>query len=77
MVGVDPNQNKINRLNQGESYISDIPTNWIVLLAPSGRLRGTTDYYVVGNMDAVSICVPNPLRKTKDPDLYYILDTVE
>ena len=77
VVGVDPNQNKINTLNQGESYISDIPTSRIAPLVASGRLRGTTEYDVVSDVDAVSICVPTPLRKTKDPDLSYILDSVE
>lgn len=77
VVGVDPNQNKINTLNQGESYISDILTNRIAPLVASGKLRGTTEYDVVRDMDAVSICVPTPLRKTKDPDLSYILDAVE
>ncbi len=77
VVGVDPDRNKINTLNQGESYISDIPTSRIASLVESGRLQGTTEYDVVRDMDAVSICVPTPLRKTKDPDLSYILDAVE
>lgn len=77
VVGVDPNQKKINSLNHGESYISDVPTDRIAHLITSGRLRGTTEYDVVRDVDAVSICVPTPLRKTKDPDLSYILDAVE
>ncbi len=77
VIGVDPNQKKINMLNQGVSYISDIPTNRIAPLVKSGILRGTTKYDVVSEVDAVSICVPTPLRKTKDPDLSYILDAVE
>jgi len=77
VIGVDPNQKKINMLNQGVSYISDIPTNRVAPLVTSGILRGTTEYDVVSEVDAVSICVPTPLRKTKDPDLSYILDAVE
>lgn len=77
VIGVDPNQKKINMLNQGVSYISDIPTNRVAPLVTSGILRGTTVYDVVSEVDAVSICVPTPLRKTKDPDLSYILDAVE
>ena len=77
VIGVDPNQKKINILNEGVSYISDIPTNRIAPLVTSGILRGTTNYDVVSEVDAVSICVPTPLRKTKDPDLSYILDAVE
>ena len=77
VIGVDPNQKKINILNEGVSYISDIPTNRIAPLVTSGILRGTTKYDVVSEVDAVSICVPTPLRKTKDPDLSYILDAVE
>jgi len=77
VIGVDPNQKKINILNEGVSYISDIPTNRIAPLVTTGILRGTTKYDVVSEVDAVSICVPTPLRKTKDPDLSYILDAVE
>ena len=77
VVGVDPDQNKINTLNHGESYISDIPASRIEPLIRSGKLRGATKYDVVSEVDAVSICVPTPLRKTKDPDLSYILDAVE
>ncbi len=65
VIGVDPNQKKINMLNQGVSYISDIPTNRIAPLVKSGILRGTTKYDVVSEMDAVSICVPTPLRKRR------------
>ncbi len=77
VVGVDSNQKKINSLNQGESYISDVPSSQIAHLITSERLRGTTEYDVVKDVDAVSICVPTPLRKTKDPDLSYILDAIE
>ncbi len=77
VTGIDPDQRKIEALSRGESYIPDIPTGRVAPLVESGRLRGTSDYAAAGEADAVSICVPTPLRKTKDPDLSYILSSVE
>ncbi len=46
-------------------------------LVESGRLSATTDYLALADVDAISICVPTPLRKTKDPDISYIIDSTE
>ncbi|OQY32072.1 MAG: UDP-N-acetyl-D-glucosamine dehydrogenase [Anaerolineaceae bacterium 4572_5.1] len=77
VVGIDPDQRKIEALARSESYIQDIPSERIAPLVESGKLRGETEYAVVTEVDAVSICVPTPLRKTKDPDLSYILSAVD
>ena len=77
VTGIDPDQRKIEALSRGESYIQDVPTARIAPLVESGKLRGTSQYSVVRDIDAVSICVPTPLRKTKDPDLSYILSAVD
>ena len=72
VVGVDVQQAKVDLLNQGVSYIQDIPTETLAPLVESGKLRATTDFAAVRGMDTIDICVPTPLRKTKDPDMSYI-----
>jgi UDP-N-acetyl-D-glucosamine dehydrogenase len=77
VTGIDPVAEKMELLNRGESYIMDIPSSKIKKLVSSGHLRGTTDFAVLKEMDAVSICVPTPLRKTGDPDLSFIINATE
>ena len=57
----------------GKGYVQDVPSEKLAQLVKSGKLRATTDFSVLAEVDAVSICVPTPLRKTGDPDLSYIL----
>lgn len=73
VIGVEPDSRKVEILRRGESYIQDVPTNTLAQLIQSGKLRATTEFSVLAEADAVSICVPTPLRKTGDPDLSYIL----
>ncbi len=73
VIGVDVDPEKVRLLNQGVSYIPDIPTEVVAELARKGTLSATTDYSVLQGVDAISICVPTPLRKTKDPDMSYII----
>jgi UDP-N-acetyl-D-glucosamine dehydrogenase len=73
VVGVEPDQVKIDKLNAGESYVQDVPSAKLTQLMKSGNLKATTDFSILAEADAVSICVPTPLRKTGDPDLSYIL----
>ena len=73
VIGVDPDSRKVEILRRGESYIQDVPTNTLAQLIQSGKLHATTDFSVLAEADAVSICVPTPLRKTGDPDLSFIL----
>ena len=76
-VGFDVDAAKVERLNQGESYIQDGPSADVKALGDAGRLRATTDFAELAGVDTVDICVPTPLRKTKDPDLSYIVAAVE
>jgi UDP-N-acetyl-D-glucosamine dehydrogenase len=76
VIGMDVSETKVNLLNQGKSYIPDIPTDRIKPLVKSGHLSGTTSYQYLAQVDAISICVPTPLRKTKDPDMSYIINAV-
>jgi UDP-N-acetyl-D-glucosamine dehydrogenase len=64
VTGIDPDTHKVETLNQGLSYIPDVTTAAVAALVKSGRLRATTDFSILAGMDAVSICVPTPLRKT-------------
>lgn len=72
VVGVDPIQEKVDSLNRGESYILDIDSARVKALVDAGKLSASTDYAELAKVDAVSICVPTPLRKTGDPDLSFI-----
>lgn len=75
--GVEPDERKVAALRRGESYIQDVPTEPLARLVDAGRLRATSDFSILQQADAVSICVPTPLRKTGDPDLSYILVAAE
>jgi UDP-N-acetyl-D-glucosamine dehydrogenase len=77
VTGIDMDAGKIEKLNQGISYIQDVPTEQVARLVSKGRLKGSTDFSLLAEADAVSICVPTPLRKTGDPDLSYILSVTE
>src|SRR5258706_4377341 len=73
VTGLDVSAEKVDLLNSGQSYIPDIPTAQLAPLVKAGKLRGTTNYQELRSIDAVSICVPTPLRKTKDPDMSYVI----
>lgn len=73
VVGVDSIQEKVDAINRGESYILDVASERVRALVKAGKLSASTDYSVLAQVDAVSICVPTPLRKTGDPDLSFIV----
>ena len=77
VTGVEPDQSKVDILTQGESYVQDVPSDKVARFMGTGNLTATTDFSVLADADAVSICVPTPLRKTGDPDLSYILDATD
>ena len=77
VVGIDPDEEKVSKLNKGISYIDDVDTEIIKKHTKSGAIKATTDFSAVAEADAVSICVPTPLRKTRDPDLSYIVQVSE
>ena len=76
-VGVDLDQKKVEAINRGESYIPDVPTADVAAFQRSGHLRASADPSVIATFDTINICVPTPLRKTKDPDLSYVVSAVE
>lgn len=77
VTGIDPDAGKMETLNQGKSYIKDVSDEEVSSLVSAGKLEGTTDFAVLAEVDAVSICVPTPLRKTGDPDLSFIVSAAE
>ena len=74
VIGIDPDQDKIDAINRGDSYIVDVSSEQVAKLVNDGKLSATTDFSAIKDVDAVSICVPTPLRKTGDPDLSYIIN---
>src|SRR5438105_4305628 len=77
VTGFDVDAAKAAQINAGKSYIPDVAESDLSAMVKARRLRATTDMTELGNMDAIDICVPTPLRKTKDPDLSYIVLAVE
>ena len=76
-TGIDLDTRKVDAINRGESYIQDVPTHDVAEFQRANRLSATTDPSVVAELDTINICVPTPLRKTKDPDLSYVVSAVE
>lgn len=76
-TGIDLDERKIQAIADGRSYIPDVATADVQALRAAGRLDATTDFAAVGQLDTINICVPTPLRKTKDPDMSYIVSAVE
>jgi len=77
VVGVDLDTRKVEALGKGESYIGDVAAADVAAMVKAGRFRATTDFAALSEVDTINICVPTPLRKTKDPDLSYIVASVE
>src|SRR6476659_4638915 len=68
VTGIDILPGKVDAINRGESYVQDVPTDVLQPLVDAGKVRAITDFSVVSELDTINICVPTPLRKTKDPD---------
>lgn len=75
--GFEVDARKADALNRGESYIPDVPTSHVAELVAAKKLSATTDFAQLKEQDIIIICVPTPLRKTKDPDVSYILAASE
>ena len=72
VTGIDIGEQKVARVNQGDSYVLDVPSSDLRTLRKSARLRATTDFGIIDELDTVNVCVPTPLSKSKDPDMSYI-----
>jgi UDP-N-acetyl-D-glucosamine dehydrogenase len=76
-IGVDVSAEKCARVNAGDSYIEDVSSERLKRLLATGRLRATTDYAALAEAEAISVCVPTPLSKSREPDISYILAALE
>src|ERR1700752_4157573 len=77
VVGFDVDTSKIEQINNGVSYIPDVSQEDLAAQVKAGRLKATTNMAELADVDVIDICVPTPLRKTKDPDLSYVVRAVE
>ena len=77
VTGFDVDATKVGEINAGRSYIPDVPQDDLGKVVTSGHLKATTDMRELASMDVADICVPTPLRKTKDPDLSYVVKSLE
>jgi UDP-N-acetyl-D-glucosamine dehydrogenase len=77
VTGFDLSETKVASLNRGESYIQDVETERLKDLVDKGRVQATTDFKKIQECDALIICVPTPLSKTKDPDLEMVVSATK
>lgn len=77
VTGIDVQASKVDELNAGCSYIQDVPAKSINDHVQAGRLRATSDFSVIRELDTINIAVPTPLRKTKDPDMSFVVSATE
>jgi UDP-N-acetyl-D-glucosamine dehydrogenase len=77
VYGIDLNDEKVRMIKRGASYVQDVKSGDLKKVVKSGKLVPTTDYSVISEADAIDICVPTPLRKTKDPDISFIIAALD
>lgn len=77
VVGIDVDKRKCDAINGGESYIPDVPASEVAALVDSGNLRAVPDIGAAECLDTINICVPTPLRKTRDPDMSYVVSAAQ
>ncbi len=77
VTGIDLDARRVQGVNRARSYILDVPSEDLRKLRQARRLRAVASFNVLGQQDAIIICVPTPLRKTREPDMSYILSATE
>jgi len=77
VIGLDVNENKVKSLNRAESYVTDISNEELLKALNTKRFRVSSDFSLLKEVDTVSVCVPTPLRKTKEPDISFIISAAE
>ncbi len=77
VTGIDVSQPKVTAVNEGRSYILDVASSRVAQLVGKGLLDATTNFAAVATLDTINVCVPTPLRKTREPDLSFVIDAVD
>src|SRR5580704_7531876 len=77
VTGIDVQEEKVARLNWGDSYIQDIPSKLLAQMVDNNRFSATSDFSVIADLDTINIAVPTPLRKTKDPDMSFVVSACQ
>src|ERR1700758_4914091 len=77
VTGIDLIDSKVARINAGDSYVQDVRSEDVSALVETGKLCATSDFSAIADLDTINICVPTPLRKTKDPDMSYIVSACQ
>ena len=77
VTGIDIADDRVDRISEGKNYISDVNDDELASLVAADELTATCDYSVVSDLDAISICVPTPLSKLKDPDVSFIQSALD
>jgi UDP-N-acetyl-D-glucosamine dehydrogenase len=77
VTGIDIQPSKVSQLNSGQSYVQDVPSDTLRKWVSEGKFRATSDFSVISDLDTINIAVPTPLRKTKDPDMSYIVSACQ
>ncbi len=77
VIGIDSAVWKVEKLAKGESYIADVDGGRLQKLVRQGKIKSTSEYDIIGELDSINICVPTPLRKTQDPDVSHIIAAVD
>jgi UDP-N-acetyl-D-glucosamine dehydrogenase len=77
VTGIDIDRQKVDAVNAGISNILDVPSDVLLSLLTKKKIKATQSLAAVENLDTVSVCVPTPLRKTKEPDLSYVIAAAE
>jgi len=77
VTGIDVSKPKVDAIAAGRSYILDVPSARVAELVGKGLLDATMDFAAVAELDTINICVPTPLRKTREPDLSFVIDAID
>ena len=77
VIGIDINKKRVESINAGKNYIKDIKDSTLTELVNKKLLKASYDFGEVKNLDAISICVPTPLNKEKNPDISYIVSVMD
>lgn len=77
VLGIDTDPERVSKIQEGKSYVLDVPSKILKEITETRRLTATSGYEEVDKMDVLVICVPTPLRKSKDPDLSFVISAIQ